>query len=119
MAAPSPSRSGGQMHAFGRDDGGAAAAAQRALQRRVGRHGGDLLLRQPAGGVDDEAAGFERMMADRHFHLVGEDLSHQRAGELAAMDLLVHGHERVARERVVMLPAGKRAVKSHPPIMNA
>ena len=81
-----------------------------ALRRSfVGRDLGDLLLGEPAGGVDDEAAAFERVMADRHLDLVGEDRPDQRARKLRDMDFLVLRHQRVAGERIVVLPAGQRA----------
>ncbi len=47
-------------------------------------------------------------MADCHLHLVGEDLTDQRARELGRVDLFVLGHQRVAGEWVVVLPAGQR-----------
>ena len=67
------------------------------------------VLGQPAGGVDDEAAALERMVADRHFDLLGEDRSDHRARKLRGVDFLVLRHQRVAGERVVVLPAGERA----------
>ena len=48
-------------------------------------------------------------MADRHFHLFGENRPHHRAGKLRDVDFLVLRHEGVAGERIVMLPAGERA----------
>jgi hypothetical protein len=68
-----------------------------------------LRVAQPARRVDDEAARLQRVVADGHAHLVREDRSHQRARELRAVDLLVRGHQRIARQRVVVLPAGQRA----------
>ncbi len=59
--------------------------------------------------VDHEAARFQRVVADRHLDLLGEDRSHQRAGELRDVDLLVLRHQRVAGEGIVVLPAGQRA----------
>ncbi len=99
--------------AFRRDDRGHAAAANAAPGALVGRDFRDLLLGQPAGGVDDEAAAFQRVVADRHLDLVGEDLPDQRAGKLGDVDLLVLRHQRVAGERVVVLPAGQRADAPH------
>lgn len=60
------------VFAFGRDDRGHAAAAQGLLQAGVRRDGGDLPVGQPAGGIDHEAAAFQRMVADGDFHLVGK-----------------------------------------------
>jgi hypothetical protein len=102
-----------QVLALGRDDGRVAAAAQRLLQLRIGRDRADLLVGEPAGGVDDEAARFERVVADGHFHLLREDRPDQRAGKLRAVDLLVLRHQGVARERVVVLPAGQRTDAAH------
>ena len=69
----------------------------------------DLRFGEPSGGVDDEAAALEGVMADRDLDLLGEDRADERARELRNVDLLVVGHEGVARERVVVFPAGKRA----------
>ena len=49
---------GCEMLALGRDDGRHAAATERLLQTVIRRDGADLLVRQPAGGVDDETATF-------------------------------------------------------------
>ncbi len=107
---PSPSVDGGcEMLALGRDDRRHAAAAQGLLQTFIRRDRPDLLVGQPAGGIDDETAAFQRMVTDRHFDLVGEDRPDQRARKLRDMDFLVLGHQRVAGERIVMLPAGQRA----------
>ncbi len=102
------------MHAFGRDDGGVAAAAQRLLQAGVGRDRRDLRVGQPAGGIDHEAAGLQRVVADRHLDLVAEYRTHQRAGKLRAVDLLMLRHQRVACQRVVVFPAGERAHLADP-----
>jgi hypothetical protein len=97
------------VFALGRDDRGHAAAAQGLLQPASGRDGGDLLVGQPACGVDDEAAAFQRMVADRHFHLVGKDRPDHGARKLGDVDVLVLRHQGVAGERIVVLPAGQRA----------
>ncbi len=97
------------MLAFRRDDRGHAAAAQCLLQAGIRGDRGDLFTGQPAGGVDDEAAAFQCMMADGDFHLVGKDRSDHGAWKLGDMDILVLRHQGVAGQRIVMLPAGKRA----------
>ena len=85
------------------------AAAQRLLQAFVRRDRGDLLFPQPTGRVDDEAATFQRMVADRHLDLLGEDRPDERSGKLGNVDFLVLRHQRVARERIIVFPAGERA----------
>ncbi len=52
-------------------------------------------------------------MANRDLDLVGEDLPDHGAGEHADVDLLAIGHERVARERVVVLPASQLPDAAH------
>ena len=95
--------------ALGRDDGGHAAAADSVARPFLGRNLGDLVFGEPTGGVDDEAAALERVMADRHLDLVGEDLADQRARELGDVNLFVLGHQRIAGEGIVMFPASQRA----------
>ncbi len=97
------------MGAFGRDDRRHAAAVQRLAQLFVGRDFRDLLFGEPAGGVDDEAAALERVVADRHLDLLGEDRPDQRSGKLRDVNFLVLRHQRVAGEGIVVLPAGERA----------
>src|SRR4030088_41186 len=48
-------------------------------------------------------------MAHGHFHPLRENRAHQRAGILSAVDFLVLRHQRVPSQRVVVLPACKRA----------
>ena len=98
-----------EMFTLRRDDGRHAAAAQRLLQVLLRCDRADLLVRQPAGGVDDETAAFQRMMADGDFHLIGEDRADHGAGKLRDMDLLVLRHQCIAGEGIVVLPAGQRA----------
>ena len=95
--------------ALGRNDRGEAAAGQRLVQFRVGGDGGLLLVGQPAGGVDDEAAAFQRVVADRDLDLFGENRADEGAGELGDVDFLVLRHQGVAGERVVVFPAGQGA----------
>ncbi len=64
-----------QVDAFGRNDCGMAAAGYRALQASIRGDGFDLRLAQPAGGVDDETAGFGGMVAHRGVDLVGKHLA--------------------------------------------
>ena len=92
--------------AFRRDDRGHAATAQAAARAFLGRNLGDLLFGQPAGGVDDEASALQRVVADRDLDLVGKYLPDQRARKLGDVNFLVLRHQCVARERIVMLPAG-------------
>src|ERR1700712_5075150 len=98
-----------QMVAFGRDDRRHAAAAQRFLHAHVGADALDLIFGQPAGRVDDEAARLECVMPQGDLQLVGKDTTDHGARELRAVDLFVLRHQRVARERVVVLPASERA----------
>ena len=100
-------------HAFGRDDGRVATAAQPFLQGRVGGDAGNLLLVEPAAGVYHEAAGFQGVVADGDFHLVSENLSYHRARKLGTVDFLVLGHEGVTGQRVVVLPAGQGPHAAH------
>ena len=96
------------MLAFGGDDGGAASSPQAFLELLVRRDLGNLLVVEPSGGVDDEAARFQSMVADGDFHLLGEDRSYHGPRELGAVDLFVLAHQRKAGEGVVVLPAGQR-----------
>ena len=95
--------------ALRRNDRGEAAAGQRLVQFRIGGDGGLLFVGQPAGGVDDEAAAFQGVVADRHLDLFGEDRADEGTGELGDVDFLVLRHQGVAGERVVVFPAGQRA----------
>ena len=109
---PSPSVSGGtRCLPSGETIAVIAAAAQRlAVAPRRARSQRDLLVGQPAGGVDHEAARLQRVVADRHL-----DLLARRSGRPASRGTGAQwisscvGHQRVARERVVVLPAGQRA----------
>src|ERR1700733_1482244 len=101
-----------------RDDRGHVSPAQAALEGFVRRDRGDLGFGEPACGVDDEAAAFERVMADRHLDLFGEDRANQGTWELRGMDLLVLRHQRIARERIVVLPAGERAYAANRSVDN-
>lgn len=97
------------MASFRRYNRGHASAAQRFLQSLVRGDRGDLRFRQPAGGIDDKAAAFKRVMAYRHFDLFGKYRADKRAGKLRDVDFFVLSHERIAGKRVVMFPAGQRA----------
>lgn len=100
---------GDEICAFRGDDRAVRAAGKGFLQGRVRRDGFDLRFAQPAGGVDHETAGFGGMVAHGGIDLVGKNGADHGAGEMAAMDFLVLGHEGVAGEWVEMLPARKRA----------
>ncbi len=97
-----------EMCTLWRDDRGHAAATQRLAQFLVGRDFLDLRLGEPAGRVHHEATALQRMVADRDLDLVGEDRPDHRAGKLGDVDLFVLRHQGVARERIVVLPAGER-----------
>jgi hypothetical protein len=58
---------------LGRDDRCHASPAQALLQGFVRRDRSDLRFGEPTRGVDDEAAALERVVADRHLDLLGED----------------------------------------------
>lgn len=75
--------------------------------------GGDLFLGQPAGGIHDEAAGFQRVMAHGDIDLRAEDRADRVTGEMAGMDLSVLGHQGLLGHRVIMLPAGHGAHAAH------
>jgi hypothetical protein len=96
-----------EVIALRRHDRSHAAAAQALAQTFLGRDLGDLFFGQPAGGIDDEAPTFERVMSDRHLDLVGEDLPDQRSRKLGGVDFLMLRHQRIAGEGVVVLPAGQ------------
>ena len=95
--------------AFGRDDRRHAPAAQRFAQLFIGRNLGDLLLREPTGGVDHEAAALERVVTDRHLDLIGEDRADHGAWKLRHMNLFMLRHQGIAGEGVVVLPTSERA----------
>ena len=65
------------MTALGRNDRGETAACQRLVQLRIRGDGGLLFVGQPAGGVNDEAAAFQGMVADGYLDLFGEDRTDQ------------------------------------------
>ena len=96
----------GQMSTFRRDDRRETAARKRLghgavrVQRRL------LFIRQPAGGVNDERRRLGRMMPDCRLDLVREHLADHRTRKLGDMDFLVLRHEGVARQWVVVFPAG-------------
>ncbi len=74
--------------------------------------GGNLLLLlwgQPARGIDHKAARLQGVVAHGDLHLVAKNLPHHRPRKLAAVNLLVLSHQRVAGQGVVMLPAGQRS----------
>lgn len=75
--------------------------------------GGDLFLGQPAGGIHDEAAGFQRVMAHGDPDLLAKDWADRAAGEMAGMDLCVLSHQGVLGQQIVMLPAGQGAHAAH------
>ncbi len=107
---PSPSRKGGARCT----PSGETIAVQQPPRKRlahtiVGRDGLDLLIGEPARRIDHETARLERVMTDRHLHLVGEDLADHRARELRRVDLLALRHQGVAGQGIVMFPAGERA----------
>ena len=81
-------------------------AAQSFLQFVISGNLTHLFGRKPACGIDHKTACFQRMMTDRHFHLICKNLPHHRARKLRAMDLLVLYHQRESSQGVVMLPAG-------------
>ena len=68
---------GSEQLAFGRDYGSKATAPQRAFKPRVTGYVLDLLFRKLSCGVYDKAAGFQRMVANGHFHLVCNNWPHQ------------------------------------------
>ena len=70
-----------------------------------GGNGGLLLVGQPAGGVDDKATAFQRMVADRYFDLFRKDRADEGARELGDVDFLMLRHQGVAGEGVVVFPA--------------
>ena len=98
-----------EVGAVGRDDGGIASSGEGLLHLGVVGEGLDLLFVKPAGGVDDEAAGLEGVVADGDFDLVRENLPDHGAGELGAVNLFAIGHQGVAGEGVVVLPASEGA----------
>jgi hypothetical protein len=107
---PSPSVSGGpRWRPSGEMIAGHASSAQAPLKSFVRRDRGDLRFGEPTRGIDDEAAALEGVMSDRHFDLLGEDRTDQRTRKLCGVDLLVLRHQRIASERIVVLPAGRRA----------
>src|SRR5258708_1650875 len=67
----------------------------------------------PPGGVRppplQETAAYQGVVEDGDLELLGENRADQGAGELRDVDFFVLGHEGVAGERVVVLPAGERA----------
>ena len=69
------------MLALRRDDCGVAPAADGHAMGFIRGDTGALLVGQPAGRVDDEAAAFQRMVANLHFGLIGEGRAEQRAWE--------------------------------------
>ena len=71
-----------------------------------------LLRRQPAGGIDHKAARLQGVVAHGHLHLVAKNLPHHRPRKLTAVDLLLLGHQGIASQGVVVLPAGQG---THPP----
>src|SRR5512142_2700691 len=112
----------GDQHAFTRtqgraeqfalrgDDRGEAAARDRPdVATGVLHYPGLLIGVQPGGGADDEAAGFQGVLADVDLDQLGEGLAPERAGIHRRVDLLAVGHQGVTGERVVMLPARERA----------
>jgi len=66
-----------QMAPFRADDRRATAAAQGFLHGWIGVNAVDLFVGQPAGGVHHEAAGFERVVAQRDLHLIRKDRADQ------------------------------------------
>ena len=91
---------------------------ERACRDRADRASGirdDLSLLvgiEPAGGVDDEAAGFECVIADADLRLLGKKWSTERPGPHRGVNLLPVGDQRVPEERVVVLPARQLADSS-------
>jgi hypothetical protein len=70
--------------ALRRDDRGKAAAGDRTDRATGVLHDPSLLIGiQPSGGVDDEAAGFQRVLADIDLGLRGEDLAGNEPGYIA------------------------------------
>jgi hypothetical protein len=68
-----------------------------------------LLGVQPAGRVDHEARRLQGVLPDGDFHLTGEVVPAQAAGPHRGVDLLAVGDQRIARERLVVLPARELA----------
>ena len=79
------------------------------MQFRIGGDRGFLFVGQPSGGVDDETAAFQGVVADGDLDLFGEYRADQGAGKLRDVDFLVLRHQGVAGERIVVFPAGQRA----------
>src|SRR5262249_43563118 len=103
MTTPSPRPERfAQQRAIGCNDRREATARDRAdLAARV-LHDLRLLLRvQPCRCANDEAPGFQRMLPDIDFRLLGKRLAEHRARIHSRMDLLAAGHHRVARQRIV------------------
>ena len=114
MTSPSPERNGSPSNSPSGDTIAVKrAAGDRADRASRIRHDLRLLIGiQPTGGVDDEAARFEGVIADADLGLLGEEWSAERAGPHGRVDLLPVGDQRVAEERVVVLPARQLADSS-------
>ena len=106
MTSPSPERNGSPMIS---PRGETIAVKQppemKSMGRRVLPDLFPLLCLEPPGGVDDEAAGFQGVIADADLDLLCEEVPGERAGPHGRVDLFSVGHHRVPRERVVVLPA--------------
>ena len=97
-----------QVAALWTDHSGVTAPLKRLVQRGIRCDRGVVLRIQPSGGADHETAGLQGVMPHGDGGLLAEDRPDQRPGELGAVDLLALDHQRVARQRVVVLPAGQR-----------
>jgi len=80
------------MRALWRNDGRHAAPAQAFAPLVVWRYFRDLILGQPARGIDHEAAGLKGMVPHRDFDLIGEYLANHRSRELPNVDFLMLRH---------------------------
>src|SRR5688572_10622653 len=64
---------------------------------------------QPGRRTHDEARGFQRVLPDVDLRLHGEQIPKDRPGIHRRMDLFAVGHQRIAGQRVVVLPARQLA----------
>ena len=95
-----------QQGSIGRHDRGEATAGDRAdAAASVLRDLRLLIGIQPGRSADDEARRLQRMLPDVDFRLLGKQVAEDGAGIHRRVDLLAVGHHRVARQRVVVLPA--------------
>jgi len=99
-----------QQSSIGRDDRSEAAAGDRADAAAGVLHDLRLLIGiQPGRGADHEARRLEGMLPDVDVRLLGKQVAEDRARVHRRVDLLAVSHHRVARQRVVVLPARELA----------